>query len=245
MDSFLFPSLVDDPAVTLTNSSGVYDRPIAEYVLGLVLALAKDFPGTWEHQRRREWRPRDSENIGGRTALVWGTGPIGRAVARLLRAAGMRVSGAGRTAHAHHPDLGTVHGPATLRTALAEADYVIVAAPLTDDTRGMVDASVLSEMKPGARLVNVGRGPLVDEEALVDHLADGRLAGAALDVFTQEPLPVASPLWDMPGVIVSPHTAGEATGRKEALTDLFLDNLGRRVEGRPLRNVIDKEGGCP
>ena len=157
----------------------------------------------------------------------------------------MRVSGAGRTAHAHHPDLGTVHGPATLRTALAEADYVIVAAPLTDDTRGMVDASVLSAMKPGARLVNVGRGPLVDEEALVDHLADGRLAGAALDVFTQEPLPAASPLWDMPGVIVSPHTAGESTGWKEALTDLFLDNLGRRVEGRPLRNVIDKERGCP
>ncbi|MEV0634103.1 D-2-hydroxyacid dehydrogenase [Streptomyces sp. NPDC050619] len=241
--SFLFPALVDDPRVTLTNSRGVYDQPIAEYVLGLVLALAKDFPGTWEHQRRREWRPRESESIGGRTALVWGTGPIGRAIARLLRAAGMRVYGAGRSPRRDDGDFGTVHGPATLRTALAGADYVVLAAPLTESTRGMVDASVLSAMKPGARLVNVGRGALVDEDALIEHLAGGRLAGAALDVFAQEPLPGLSPLWDMPGVIVSPHTAGETTGEKEALTELFLDNLTRRGEGRPLRNVVDKQRG--
>ena len=243
VDPLLFPALVDNPHVRLTNSRGVYDGAIAEYVLGLVLALAKDFPGTWEHQRRREWRPRDSERIAGRTALVWGTGPIGRAVARMLRAVGMRVTGAGRTARENDPDLGTVHAGASLRTALADADYVVLAAPLTPDTRCMVDAGVLGAMKPGARLVNIGRGGLVDEEALIRHLADGRLAGAALDVFAQEPLAAASPLWDMPGVIVSPHTAGEVTGWRTDLADLFLDNLERRARGRPLHNVVDKGRG--
>ncbi|MEU5645259.1 D-2-hydroxyacid dehydrogenase [Streptomyces milbemycinicus] len=243
VEPLLFPALVGNPDVVLTNSRGVYDGAIAEYVLGLILALAKDFPGTWEHQRRREWRPRDSERIGGRTALVWGTGPIGRAVARMLRVVGMRVTGVGRTARADDPDFGTVHDRQSLAVALAGADYVILAAPLTSDTRCMVDTSVLAAMKPGARLVNVGRGALVDEEELVRHLADGRLAGAALDVFAQEPLPAASPLWDMPGVIVSPHTAGEVTGWRADLADLFLDNLRRRTEGRPLRNTVDKDKG--
>jgi phosphoglycerate dehydrogenase-like enzyme len=107
----------------------------------------------------------------------------------------------------------------------------------------MVDAPVLAAMKPGARLINVGRGGLVDEEALVDHLAAGRLAGAALDVFAQEPLPAESPLWNMPGVIVSPHTAGETTSEREALIEVFLDNFTRHLEGRPLRNVVDKRRG--
>lgn len=243
VDPYLFPALTGNPDVVLTNSRGVYDQPIAEYVLGLVLSLAKDFPGMWNHQRGRQWRPRDSERVGGRTVLVWGTGSIGRAVARLLRAVGMRVSGAGRTPRADDPDFGTVHGPATLRTGLGEADYVVLAAPLTAATRGMVDASVLAAMKPGARLVNVGRGQLVDEPALVDALSGGRLAGAALDVFAQEPLPAASPLWELPGVIVSPHTAGEVVHWRNDLAELFLDNLLRRTEGRPLRNVVDKELG--
>ncbi|MEU9168459.1 D-2-hydroxyacid dehydrogenase [Streptomyces sp. NPDC048420] len=243
VDSFLFPALVDDPQVVLTNARGVYEQPTAEYVLGMILALAKDFPGTWEHQRRREWRPRPSEGITGRAALVWGTGPTGRAIARLLCAVGMRVSGAGRTSRTDTPDFGTVHGTSTLRSALAEADYVVLAAPLTQDTRGMVDASALAAMKPGARLINVGRGGLVDEEALVDHLAAGRLAGAALDVFAQEPPPAESPLWDMPGVMISPHTAGETTSEREELVEMFLDNFARHTEGRPLRNLVDKQRG--
>jgi phosphoglycerate dehydrogenase-like enzyme len=243
VDSCLFPALVDNPRVTLTNARGVYDQPAAEYVLGLILALAKDFPGTLEHQRRREWRPRPSDTVTGRTVLIWGTGPIGRAVAGLLRAVGMRVCGAGRKARTDDPDFGTVHGPTTVRSALTDADYVVIAAPLTKETRGMVDASVLAAMKPGARLINVGRGALVDEEALVDHLAAGRLAGAALDVFNEEPLPADSPLWTMPGVIVSPHTAGETTSEREALIEVFLDNLTRHIEGRPLRNIVDKQRG--
>ena len=243
VDPFLFPALVDDPHVVLTNARRGYEQPTAEYVLGLILALAKDFPGTWEHQRRREWRPRPSDGITGRTALVWGTGPTGRAIARLLRAVGMRVSGAGRKPRTDDPDFGTVHGTATLRSALTEADYVVLAAPLTQGTRGMVDAPALAAMKPGARLINAGRGGLVDEEALVDHLASGRLAGAALDVFAREPLPAESPLGNMPGVLISPHTAGETTSEREALIEVFLDNYARHREGRPLRNVVEKRRG--
>ncbi|GAA4622159.1 D-2-hydroxyacid dehydrogenase [Actinoallomurus vinaceus] len=243
VDNLLFPALVNDPDVVLTNSRGVYDQPIAEYVLGLILAMAKDLPGMVEHQRRREWRPRDGERIGGRTALVWGTGPIGRAIARLLRATGMKVSGAGRTARTGDPDFGTVHGPATLTAALGGADYVVLAAPLVPATRGMVDAAVLAAMKPGSRLVNVGRGALVDEDALIGALTGGHLAGAALDVFAEEPLPDGSALWDLPGVIVSPHIAGDVHGWQDEVAAIFLENLHRRLDGRPLLNVVDKRTG--
>jgi phosphoglycerate dehydrogenase-like enzyme len=242
-DSFLFPALVDDPGVTLTNARGVYDQPTAEYVLGLILALAKDFPGTWEHQQRREWRPRPSDTITGRTALVWGTGPIGRAIARLLRGAGMRVQGVGRSSRTDPPRLRHRARPRHSAFRTGRGGLRRPRRPLTKDTRGMVDASVLTAVKPGARLINVGRGALVGEKALIDHLTDGRLAGAALDVFNQEPLPADSPLWDMPGVIISPHTAGETTGEREALIEVFLDNLTRHNEGRPLCNVVDKRRG--
>ncbi len=243
VEHVLFDALVRDPGLTLTNSRGVYDEAIAEYVLGLILALAKDLPGTLAHQRRRQWRWRESERIGGRAALVAGTGPIGRAIARQLRAAGMRVSGAGRTGRSDDPDFGTVYGSGELPEALAEADYVVLAAPLTPQTRGMIDERALRATKPTARLVNVGRGGLVVQDALVDALRHGRLAGAALDVFEEEPLPENSPLWDLPGVIVSPHMAGDVHGWREAQAGLFLDNLHRYLAGRPLRNVVDKARG--
>jgi phosphoglycerate dehydrogenase-like enzyme len=233
VENVLCDALACAPGVTLTNSQGIYDQPIAEYVLGLVLALAKDLPGTLGHQRRREWRWRETERIGGRTALVVGTGPIGRAIARQLTAVGMRVAGAGRVHRADDPDFGTVHGPEERPAAFGAADYVVLVAPLTPATRGMVDAQALRAMKPTARLVNVGRGALVVQADLVEALRSGRLAGAALDVFEEEPLPADSPLWDMPGVIVSPHMAGDVHGWREAQTELFLDNLRRRVAGRP------------
>ncbi|WP_127932296.1 D-2-hydroxyacid dehydrogenase [Nonomuraea polychroma] len=243
VEHVLFDALVRDSGLTLTNSRGIYDEAIAEYVLGLILALAKDLPGTLAHQRRREWRWRESERIGGRAVLVAGTGPIGRAIARQLRAAGLRVSGAGRTGRSGDPDFGTVYGGGELLAALGEADYIVLAAPLTPQTRGMIDERALRAMKPTARLVNVGRGGLVVQDALVDALRRGRLAGAALDVFEEEPLPDDSPLWDLPGVIVSPHMAGDVHGWRAAQAELFLDNLRRYLAGRPLRNVVDKERG--
>ncbi|TDD83959.1 D-2-hydroxyacid dehydrogenase [Actinomadura rubrisoli] len=242
VDRLLFPALVEGDAV-VTNSRGVFDEPIAEYVLGLVLAFAKDLHGTVRSQGERRWRHRETERITGARALVVGPGPIGRAIGRRLTAAGLRVSGAGRTARAADPDLGVVHPMERLDEALGDADYVVLAAPLTGETRGMIGAAALERMKPTARLINVGRGQLVAEDDLVAALRAGRIAGAALDVFADEPLPPSSPLWDMPNVIVSPHMAGDATGWRDELVRLFAENLDDYVHGRPLRNVVDKRLG--
>jgi phosphoglycerate dehydrogenase-like enzyme len=229
--------------VTVTNSRGVFDEPMAEYVLGMALALAKDLPTTLADQRERRWRHRETERLGGRHALVAGTGPIGRAIARKLTAVGMTVAGLGRVARTTDPDLGEVFPMSSLSDALPAADYLVLAAPLTDDTRGMVDAKVLAAMKPTARLINVGRGPLVVQDDLVEALSSGRLAGAALDVFVDEPLPAASRLWDLPNVILSPHMSGDVVGWRTELVALFVDNLTRYLAGRPLRNVVDKSRG--
>ncbi|WP_435868962.1 D-2-hydroxyacid dehydrogenase [Actinomadura coerulea] len=242
VDRLMFPGLIDSDTV-VTNSRGVFDEPIAEYVLGLVLAFAKDLHTTFRLQGERRWRHRETERITGARALVVGTGPIGRAIGRRLSAAGLAVSGAGRTARDADPDLGVVHPMERLGEALAGADYVVLAAPLTPQTRGMIDAAALERMRPSARLVNVGRGGLVAEDDLVRALRAGRIAGAALDVFEDEPLPASSPLWDMPGVIVSPHMSGDVVGWRDELVRLFADNLGRYVSGRPLRNVVDKRLG--
>ncbi|WP_236700341.1 D-2-hydroxyacid dehydrogenase [Allosalinactinospora lopnorensis] len=249
VDNLMFRGLVDSD-VAVTNSRGVFDQPMAEYVLGLVLSFAKDFPGSQELQRNRVWRHRETERVGGRHALVIGTGPIGRAIARQLSAIGMSVEGAGRTARASDTDFGAVvqasldAGAAPdLGDALPRADYVVVAAPLTAATRGLVGAEALSRMKPTARLINVARGQLVVEDDLVEALREGTIAGAALDVFESEPLPETSPLWDLPGVIVSPHMSGDVVGWRASLVDLFRDNLDRFLEGRELRNVVDKRRG--
>ena len=239
VDRLMFPGLVRSDTV-VTNSRGVFDEPIAEYVLGLVLAFAKDLHTTFRLQGERRWRHRETERITGARALVVGTGPIGRAIGRRLSAAGLAVTGVGRTARDEDPDLGAVRPMDRLGEELAAADYVVLAAPLTPQTRGMIDAAALERMRPSARLINVGRGALVAESDLVKALQAGRIAGAALDVFEDEPLPPSSPLWDMPGVIVSPHMSGDVVGWRDELVRLFVDNLGRRVAGRPLRNVVDK-----
>lgn len=229
--------------VVVTNSRGVFDEPMAEYVLSLILALAKDLPTTFTHQREHLWRHRETERLGGRRVLVAGTGPIGRAIGRKLAAVGMTVTGLGRVARSTDPDLGEVVPMSSLSEVLSDADYVVLAAPLTDETRGMIDAKALAAMKPTARLINVGRGPLVVQEDLVEVLAAGRLGGAALDVFVDEPLARSSPLWRLPNVIVSPHMSGDVVGWRAELVALFVDNLSRYSDGRPLRNVVDKSRG--
>jgi phosphoglycerate dehydrogenase-like enzyme len=242
VDRLLFPELAASDVV-LTNSRGIFDEPIAEYVLGLVLCFAKDLHTTLRLQGERRWRHRETERITGARALVVGTGPIGRAIGRRLAAAGLVVSGIGRTGRPGDPDLGGIRPFAELPEALAEADYVVLAAPLTDLTRDMIDADALARMRPTARLINVGRGQLVAEKALVDALVEGRIAGAALDVFPSEPLAESSPLWEMPNVVVSPHMSGDAVGWRDRLVELFVDNLARYRDGRPLRNVVDKQLG--
>jgi phosphoglycerate dehydrogenase-like enzyme len=242
VDTLMFPALRDSETV-VTNSRGIFDGPIAEFVLGTVLAFAKRMPESVRLQERREWRHRETERIAGATALVVGTGAIGRAIARLLSAAGLRVTGIGRRERGGDPDFGAVYSSESLLRHLPSADYVISVAPLTEDTRGMFDRRAFAAMKPTARLINVGRGPAVVTADLVDALRRAEIAGAALDVVEADPFPVDSPLWDMPDALISPHMAGDAHGWQEALAELFRDNLRRWVEGKPLLNVIDKSKG--
>ena len=242
VDRLLFPELVRSPVV-VTNSRGVFERPIAEYVLGLILAFAKDLPTTLDLQRQRTWRHRESEPLNGRRALVVGAGPIGRAIGRLLSGAGMTVVGVGRTARPADPDFERVHASQELASLLPDADYVVVAAPLTQETRGMFAAAAFRRMKPSARLVNVARGPIVVEEDLLAALRRGEIAGAALDVFAAEPLPRDHPLWTAPNVIVSPHMSGDVVGWLEALARLFARNFRRWLAGQELLNVVDKRLG--
>lgn len=242
VDTLLFDELAASDIV-VTNAHGVFDGPIAEFVLASVLAFTKDLYGSWELQRVRRWRHRETARLSGRRALVVGTGGIGRATARLLRAAGLMVRGAGRVARSGDPDFGEVVASAELAVHVADVDHLVLAAPLTDDTRGLVGEAVLSALPPTAQVVNVGRGPLVDEGALLRALADGRLAGAALDVFDTEPLPADHPLWSAPRVVVSAHMAGDVIGWRDELAAQFLDNLRRWLAGQELRNQVDTTKG--
>lgn len=242
IDNVLTPEVAASDVI-VTNSRGVFDTALAEYVLGLVLAFAKDLAGTRDRQHRHVWEHRDTERVAGSTAVIVGVGPIGRATARLLHAVGMRVRGVGRTTRSDDPDFGTVTASSDLTRVLPEADYVVLVAPLTEQTRGMVGAAELAAMRPTARLINVGRGELVVEAELVQALTAGRIGGAALDVFEREPLPRSSPLWTLPRVLVSPHMSGDTVGWREDLAELFLDNLHRWCTGERLRNIVDKELG--
>lgn len=242
MDKLLFDELVDS-AVTVTNARGVFDRPVAEFVLMSILAHAKDARRSQDLQRSREWRHRETAMVIGSTALVVGTGAIGRETARLLTAVGMEVRGAGRTAREGDPDFGTVVASDELVDHVGWADYVVVVAPLTKQTRGLVNRKVLEAMKSTACLVNVGRGPCVVENDLLAALESGQIAGAALDVFETEPLPADHPLWSAPGVTMSPHMSGDAVGWLDTLARQFADNAERFLDGAPLLNVVDKRLG--
>ncbi|UFU07516.1 D-2-hydroxyacid dehydrogenase [Ruania halotolerans] len=240
VDPVLFDDLVSSE-VAVTNSRGVFDDAIAEYVLGQIIAEAKDFRSCWADQDRRTWRHRESARVAGSTALVVGTGAIGRAIARLLRAVGMQVSGAGRRVITDDPDFGTVTDD--LNGALGHADWVVAVAPLTPTTRGMFDAAAFGAMRSDARLINVGRGELVRTEDLVHALTRGDIAGAVLDVTDPEPLPAEHPLWTMAGVTVTAHQSGDVQGWREELDRLFAENLTRWRDGRDLHNVVDTQLG--
>lgn len=242
VDKILLPEVAASEVV-VTNSRGVFDHPIAEYVLGLLLLEAKDLRTTLDLQRRLEWRHRDTTLVRGSEALIVGAGPIGRAIARVLRGVGVRVRGVGRTARDDDPDFGRVFAASDLHGALPGADYVVLAAPLTDSTLGMFDARAFAAMRSSAYFVNVGRGPLVVEDDLIEALRTGRIAGAALDVFATEPLPESSPLWTLDNVVVSPHMSADTIGWLGALRDVFVDNFHRWYAGAPLRNVVDKSLG--
>lgn len=245
INSLLFPALVESDVI-LTNARGAPDQPIAETVVGFVVAMAKGFRPMFERQRLHQWETREMQRLAGLRVLVVGPGPIGRTIARALRdGLGMGVEAVGRAGRPGDDVFEIIRGADELHAALAEADYVIDTLPLTPQTRGIFDAAAFAAMKPSARFVNVGRGATVVEAALVDALASGGIAGAALDVFEQEPLPAESQLWDMQNVIVCPHNSGDVEGWESDFAAVFYDNLRRYLRGEPLRNVVDKRLGFP
>lgn len=242
VDAILFPDFADS-TVPLTNAHGTFDVPIAEFALASVLAHDKQLHRSQELQNSRTWQHRETVRTAGSHALVVGTGGIGRKIAQLFRAVGMEVRGAGRSARSGDPDFGTVVPTSDLPEHIGWADHVVVIAPLTEQTREVINAAVLAAMKPSAHLVNVGRGQLVDEPALVAALAGGIIAAASLDVFATEPLPQDSPLWGMPQAYLSPHMSGDVAGWRNALADQFAENLDRWLRNEPLHSQVDKKLG--
>jgi glyoxylate/hydroxypyruvate reductase len=215
----------DVERITWTSSVGIHITPLGEWALFGILALTKDLPRLEADKRARHWAHYPVDEVRGTTVLVVGLGEIGGEVARLAEAFGMNV-------------LWTRRNEGDLDELLPRADSVVVTLPLTGETRGMFDRRRLGLLKPGAIFVNIGRGPVVDEEALIDALRSGHLRGAALDVSTTEPLPADSPLWELDNVILSPHTAAQSIHENERIVELFADNLRRYLAGEELRSRI-------
>ncbi|RWO82083.1 D-2-hydroxyacid dehydrogenase [Mesorhizobium sp.] len=226
--------------IVVTNTRGILEHPIAEYVLGIMLMIAKDFRKTIESQRLKEWNRRQTASLRGHTVVLIGPGGIGREVFTLLQLNGVKVVPVGRRAVQNDPVFGRIHSVEDLKDLLPVADTVVLSLPLTTETRRMMDESRFSQMKRGACLINVGRGGLVDESALVKALESGQVGNAALDVFTTEPLPKEHPFWCMDQVFVSPHISADVHGCEDLTVASFLENLERWVKGRPLENVVDK-----
>lgn len=245
----MVPELIDS-AVVLTNGASVHGAAVAEHALALMLAMARGLPRSIRQQSRREWNqtavweaPGGLSELREHTALIIGLGFIGANLARLLKALGMTVLGIRR-----HPGQGAagcdeVHPPAALHELLGRAHYVVVALPVTPETEALMGATELAAMRPDARLVNVGRGALIDEKALYAALQQEKILGAALDVFATEPLPPDSPLWDCERLLMTPHTGGMTAPTWNRQFELIEANLRRFLQGRPLEHVVDKKLG--
>ena len=242
VDQLMFDALIESD-IPVTNAQGIFDRSIAEYVLGAILMFAKDTRNNIRYQQERRWVHRDTETVAGKRVLVAGAGSIGRRIGALCRAVDMHVTGIARRAREADDVFEAIHAADDLDTHLAEADYVVVAAPLTEATENWFDAGRFRAMAGHARFINIGRGPIVVTEDLDAALNDGEIAGAALDVFEQEPLPADHPLWGMDNVLMSAHMAGDFIGWREALIDQFIDNLARWQAGEPLFNRVSKKHG--
>jgi len=245
--SLMFPELLASDVV-LTSARGIRARSIAEHVLGVTIALARRLPATLRAQTAHRWAQEELETeartLQGQRMGIIGLGAIGLEVAKIAAPFGFRVSAIRRRAGEPVPDdVQEVWTPDRLPDLLAQSDVVVLAAPHTPETKRLIGRAQIDRMKPGALIVNVARGKLVDDEALIDALRSGRLGGAALDVFSQEPLEPSSPYWDLPNVIVTPHTSGAMQDYWTPLVTLFADNLRRFEKGEPLHNVVDKVAG--
>jgi len=241
VDMLMFPELVESDVV-VTNARGVFDRGIAEYVLGAILLFAKDTLKNIQLQREHTWRHRETELIKNRKVLIIGAGSIGREVSIMLRSLGMHVTATATRAREDN-DFDAVHASEDLYHLLPDADFVVITTPLTEKTKGLFDRKAFGYMHNRARLINVGRGPIVRTADLVDALQNGEIAGAALDVFEEEPLAKDSPLWDMSNVMISAHMAGDFIGWRKALGEQFSENFRLWQRKETLMNIVDKGRG--
>lgn len=242
VDQLMFDALVNSD-IPVTNAQGTFDRNIAEYVLGVILSFAKDTKHNVLYQQDRSWVHRDTETIEKKQVLVVGAGSIGRRIGALCRAVDMDVVGVARREKPGDEVFSAIHAQSELDTLLPRADYVVIAAPLTESTEGLFDSARFAAMAPHARLINIGRGPIVVTDDLVAALDAGQIAGAALDVFETEPLPADHPLWGYDNVLISAHMAGDFVGWRVALMEQFMANLGHWQRGEALFNTVSKRFG--
>jgi D-2-hydroxyacid dehydrogenase (NADP+) len=245
----MYPELRDS-GILVTNPSGVFSVPMAEHTMGLLIALARNFPDSVRHQDRANWgqqqmwdKPQKLTELNGQLLLIVGFGSIGRELARRARAFDMRVWGVTRSGKGDAALAEKIVPVSQLNEVLAHADYVVVAAPETAETRQLIGAQQIALMKPGSRFINVGRGSLLDEAALIHALESGALGGAALDVTSVEPLPFESPLWKVPNLFITPHTSAVSTRLWDRETALLVDLLERWFDGRELFNRVDLTRG--
>lgn len=236
--------------VLVTNPSGIFSVPMAEHTMGLLLALARKFPDCVRHQERSHWgqqeiwdQPQHLTELNGQLLLIVGFGSIGRELARRAKALGMRVWGVSRSGQGDGALAERIVPVRELHEVLPHADYVVIAAPETAETKHLVGAAELARMKPGAGLINVARGTLIDEDALIRALREGRLGGAALDVTGTEPLPAESPLWKTPRLFITPHTSAISDRLWDRQTTLLLDLLELWFDGREMYNQVDLARG--
>jgi phosphoglycerate dehydrogenase-like enzyme len=244
LDGVLFPALAESP-VPLTNGRGVFSEILGEFAIGAVLFFAKDFRRMVASQMAGAWDQFDIVEIRGQTIGIVGYGDIGRAVAGRAHALGMKVLALRRRPELSRGDpfVDRILPPERKRELLADSDYVVVVAPLTPETHGLIGSAEFEAMKSTAVLINIGRGPVVDEAALVSALERKRIRGAALDVFDTEPLPASHPFYKLDNVLLSPHCADHTPDWKERAMQLFLDNFERFRRGEPLANVVNKKIG--
>jgi phosphoglycerate dehydrogenase-like enzyme len=244
VDTVLFRALVRS-SITVTNARGAFSAALGEFALAAMLWFAKDLRRMLRSQEAGVWDSFYVEMLEGRTLGIAGYGDIGRHIAKRAHALGMRIFALRRRPELCQKDglVERAFSSEELPEMLASSDYVALALPLTDSTRGLIGEAALAAMKPSAVLINVGRGPVIDEAALIRALEEKRIRGAALDVFDQEPLPAGHPFYRLDNVLLSPHCADHTTGWLEQSMDLFIENFGRFLRGEPLENLVDKQLG--
>jgi phosphoglycerate dehydrogenase-like enzyme len=234
--------IVDTP-IMATNAAGIHAAPLAEFAVFAMLYFAKSWPRMVSEQRAHHWERCAIDTLQGKTLGILGLGQVGSTVARMAKPFGLRILGVRRTPTEIPADVDAVYGPDQLPEVLRQSRYLVLSVPHTADTVGWIGAPELACLPQGAVLINIARGSVLDEVALIESLRAGQLGGAALDVVAREPLASDSPLWDMPNVLLTPHSMSTALDENERLTNLFCDNLRRYLDGKPLRNLIDKRRG--